>query len=212
MEKELRFMPLEIRSDGDDEEKKAVGLGIIYDEWTELFPGFKERILRGAVKNDKTVKSFFNHDPSMVLSTTRSKPALELNDTEKGLEYASPIPPTSYGKDLIVNLERGNVKGSSFAFSVPKDGAKTWEDEGVYYREIKKLHLFEIGPVVDPAYLQTSALLRSVEEVYKGLVADKSQADDAAANEARQEAERKAGQAAAEREREIQLIENEVIL
>ncbi len=212
MEKELRFMPLEIRSDGEGEEKKAVGIGIVYDEWTELFPGFKERILRGSVKHEKTVKSFFNHDPSMVLSTTRSKPALELNDTDKGLEFVSPIPPTSYGKDLIVNLERGNVKGSSFAFSVPKDGQKTWEEDNVYYREIKKLNLFEIGPVTDPAYIQTSAQLRTAEDVYKNMVADKSQADEAAAKEATQELKRKADQAEAEREREIQLIENEVVL
>ncbi len=212
MEKELRFMPIEIRSDGEEEDKKAVGLGIIYDEWTEIYPGFKERILRGAVNNDKTVKSFFNHDPSKVLSTTRSKPALELNDTEKGLEYVSPIPPTSYGKDLIVNLERGNVKGSSFAFSVPKDGQKSWEEDGVFFREIKRLHLYEIGPVTDPAYITTSAHLRSVEEVYKGLVAERSQAANEAAEEARKEEERKASQAAAERDRELTLIENEVIL
>ncbi len=210
MEKELRFMPLEIRSDGDDEEKKAVGLGIIYDEWTELFPGFKERILRGAVKNDKTVKSFFNHDPSMVLSTTRSKPALELNDTEKGLEYASPIPPTSYGKDLIVNLERGNVKGSSFAFSVSEKGAKTWEDEGTIYREISKLHLYEIGPVTSPAYLATSANLRSAEEVYSEIKADITKTDEA---EQRAEAEKLQRELSAEQtSRELDLLEKEYCL
>lgn len=198
---------MEIRSDGD-EEKKAVGLGIIYGDWTEIYPGFKERILKGAVEKDKTVKSFFNHDPSMVLSTTRSKPALELNDTDKGLEYLSPIPPTSYGNDLIVNLERGNVKGSSFAFSVPKDGQKRWEEDGVYYREIKKLILYEIGPVTDPAYIQTSAQLRSAEDVYNEIAAE-SQAARAAQQE---EEKRKASQAEAERERELNLLETEVTM
>jgi len=207
--KELRFMPMEIRSDGE-EDKKAVGTGIIYDEWTEIFPGFKEMIVRGAVKKDSVVKSYFNHDPSQVLSTSVSDPPLRLRDSEEGLKYYSPIPPTSYGKDLEVNLERGNVTGSSFAFSVPQDGQKTWEDEGVFYREIKKLTLYEIGPVTDPAYIQTSAQLRTAEDVYKDMVAAKSQADETAAEEARKEERRKASQAEAERERELQLIEKEV--
>ncbi len=213
MSKELRFMPLEIRTEGgDDEGKKVAGLGIIYDEWTEIMPGFKERILKGAVKRDKVVKCFFNHDPNQVLSTTQSKPPLELKDTDKGLEYISPIPPTSYGKDLEINLERGNVKGSSFAFSVTKQ--KRWEEDGIYYRDIKELLLYEEGPVTDPAFLKTSAELKSAEDVYKDMVAEKSQAANEAAEEARkqEEAQRKASQAAAEREREIQLLEKELIL
>ncbi len=206
MKKEVRYMTAEIRSDGDDAEKKAVGMGIVYDQWEELWPGYKERIIKGAVKRDKVVKSFFNHDPSQVLSTTKSKPSLELNDTDKGLEYVSPIPPTSYGKDLEINLERGNVKGSSFAFSVPDDGSKRWEEEGVYYREIRKLTLYEIGPVTDPAYLSSSAQLRSAEDVYKEFLVVDSQAADAA----RDEEKRKVSQAAEQRTRELKLIEFEV--
>ena len=210
--KELRFIEMDMRSAESEDEKRVAGLGIVYDEWVEIFPGFKERIQKGAVKRDKVVKSFFNHDPSMVLSTTKSKPALELNETDKGLEYISPIPPTSYGNDLMVNVERGNVKGSSFAFSVHRDGQKTWEEDDVFYRDIKKLTLYEVGPVTDPAYIQTSAQLRTAEDVYKDMVAAKSRADETAAEEARQEERRKASQAEAERDREIKLLETEVIL
>lgn len=212
--KELRFLAVDkflkrdIRSEGEEEEKKAVGLGIVYDEWVELWPGFRERILKGSVKRDKVVKSFINHDPNQVLSTTKSKPALELNDTEAGLEFSTPIPPTTYGKDLIVNLDRGNIKGASFAFSVPADGHKSWEEEGVYYREISNLTLHEIGPVTDPAYIQTSAHLRTAEDVYKEIAAE-SQLARAAEQE---EEERAVSQAAELREREIKLLETEVTL
>ena len=209
MSKEIRYMPTEIRSDGDDAEKKVAGVGIVYDQWEELWPGYKERIIKGAVKRDKVVKSFFNHEPSHVLSTTKSKPALELNDTDKGLEYVSPIPPTSYGKDLEINLARNNVEGSSFAFSVPSDGSKRWEEDGVYYREIKKLTLYEIGPVTDPAYIKTSANLKTAEDVYKEFRAADSQEAEAARV---QEEKRKASQAAAERNRKLKLIEVEVSL
>ncbi len=164
---QYRAMNLKVRSVGEgEEEKKVAGLGVVYDKWVEMWPGFKERILSGSVTLAPEVKSYFNHNPSNVLSTSESNPPLELKETDKGLEYTTPIPPTSYGKDLEVNLERGNVKGSSFAFDIPAQGDRMWEDEnGVVHREISKLILYEVGPVTDPAYIQTNAQLRSAERV-----------------------------------------------
>lgn len=160
---ERSVISTEIRSAGEGDDARVAGLGIIYDEWAELWPKYKERILRGAAKPAKdAVKSFFNHDPSQVLSTTDSNPPLVIRQTERGIEYDSPIPPTSYGKDLIANLERRNVKGSSFTFSVPKGGDRIWEDnDGVMHREISELIYYEIGPVTDPAYVATTADMRS---------------------------------------------------
>lgn len=159
---EKRAFMAEIRSAGEDGEKKVSGLGVVYDQWTEIWPGYKERVRKGAVKKARTVKSYFNHNPGQVLSTLESNPPLVLKDSDKGLEYESPIPPTSYGKDLEINLERGNVKGSSFSFDV--EDQKRWEDGGVHYRDIKSLILYEIGPVTDPAYIQTTAQVRSAQE------------------------------------------------
>ncbi len=162
MKPEIRALQSEARAAGEGEDKRVAGLGVIYDQWAELWPGYKERILRGAVELAPGVKSYFNHDPDMVLATQDSDPPLELKDTDKGLEYDAPIPPTSYGRDLVVNLERRNVKGSSFSFSVPRNGDRVWEDEaGIFHREIKKLTLFEIGPVTDPAFIKTNAELRA---------------------------------------------------
>lgn len=163
---ETRAIATEARAAGEDGGREVTGLGIVYDSWAEIWPGYRERINRGAVKQAETVKSFFNHDPSNVLSTLSSTPPLKLRETEKGLEYISPIPPTSYGRDLEINLERGNVRGSSFAFSVPKRGDRVWEDEaGIMHREITELTLYEVGPVTDPAYITTTAAVRSAREV-----------------------------------------------
>ena len=205
---EKRAIFSEIRSEGDGEERKVVGAGIVYNKWEEFWPGYKERIMRGAVQMAGEVKSFFNHDSNKVLSTTESDPPLELKDGDKTLEYVSPIPPTTYGKDLEINLARKNVKGSSFAFSVPEDGDKRWKEEGVVYREIRKLDLYEIGPVTNPAYLKTSANLRTAEDIYKEFLASEARVSE----EAREEEEaQKAGRLAAERRnRELQLLEAEV--
>ncbi|MDD4102983.1 MAG: HK97 family phage prohead protease [Kiritimatiellae bacterium] len=160
---EQRAFLTEIRAaDGDD--ARVSGLGIVYDQWTELWPGYMERISRGAVKNAETVKSFFNHDPDYVLSTLDSDPALVLRETESGLEYDSPIPPTTYGNDLKINLQRKNVRGSSFAFDVNHD-AWSQNADGVVCRDITDLTLYEVGPVTNPAYIQTTATMRSKELV-----------------------------------------------
>ena len=160
---EKRAFTTEIRAtDGDD--ARVAGIGIVYDEWTEIWPGYKERVSKGAVRNADTVKSFFNHDPDYVLSTLDSDPALVLRDTDHGLEFDSPIPPTTYGNDLKINLQRKNVRGSSFAFDVHKD-RWTRDENDVVYRDIVDLTLYEVGPVTNPAYIQTTATMRSKELV-----------------------------------------------
>lgn len=157
----------EVRSAGEGDEQRVVGLGVVYDRWEELWPGYRERILPGAVEFASEVKSYFNHDPNMVLSTTESNPPLIVRETERGIEFESPIPPTSYGRDLAVNLERRNVKGASFTFVVPRGGDKRWEDEqGVFHREINRLIMYEVGPVTDPAFVSTTASVRSSREAY----------------------------------------------
>jgi hypothetical protein len=160
---EQRAFLTEIRA-AEGEETRVSGLGIVYDQWTELWPGYMERISKGAVKNAETVKSFFNHDPDYVLSTLDSDPALVLRETDNGLEYDSPIPPTTYGNDLKINLQRKNVRGSSFAFDVAHD-AWSQDDKGIMYRDITDLTLYEVGPVTNPAYIQTTASVRSKELV-----------------------------------------------
>lgn len=160
----------EIRSTGETDNQSVEGYGIVYDQETELFPGFFEKMSKGAFKrnilNGLTIKSYFNHDSAKILSTTDSNPPLSLREDDNGIYYISPIPPTSYGEDLKINLKRNNVSGSSFAFIVTDED---WEErsDGTIHRNIKEGELFEIGPVTDPAYVQTSASLHSVKEIYE---------------------------------------------
>lgn len=166
-----------IEERSEDPQKYATGVGIVYDKEVELWPGFREKIRPGAfdedLKNSVEIKSFYNHDANQVLSTTRSSPALQLMNTDKDLRYKSPIPPTSYGDDLAINLQRKNVRGSSFSFSIAKDGdVLTRDEKGVYHREIIRGNLYEIGPVTNPAYGHTTASLRSTEELYNECVTE----------------------------------------
>src|SRR5690554_3250774 len=166
MKLERAVIRTEVRAaGGEGEGQRVIGLGVVYNKWEELWPGYRERILPGAVKFAPEVKSYFNHDPNQVLSTTESDPPLEIRETNEGIEYNSPIFPTSYGRDLAVNLERQNVKGSPFTFMVPPGGDKRWQDQdGGFHREISVLIRDEIGTVTDPAVVSTTASVRSARE------------------------------------------------
>jgi phage head maturation protease len=60
-------------------------------------------------------------------------------------------------------VQRGDVRKSSFAFRVPKDG-EDWglSDQGYPMRHLLTGQLVDVAPVNVPAYLDTSAALRSL--------------------------------------------------
>jgi HK97 family phage prohead protease len=171
---------IELRKDAETSEQKYVdGIGVIYDREEQLWDGYYEKIDRMAFKDclskNPEIKSFFNHDPNYVLSTNTSNPALVITDMGDGLFFSSPIPDTSYGKDLIENLSRGNVKGASFTFTVDADDVST-DRNGDYHRTIMKATIYELGPVTNPAYVQTQVSLRDKDSLLqeaKARVVDK---------------------------------------
>lgn len=153
---------------GEDLQSYVDGIGIVYNSRTEIFPGFFESIEPGAFSESlsdyRTIKSFINHNPTKILSTTRSDPQLEIYDGEDFLEFSAPIPPTTYGEDLIVNLKRGNINGASFAFMINEGGDRYKSlPDGSLHRTITSAEIYEVGPVTNPAYEQTEVGLRSKE-------------------------------------------------
>ena len=158
-------------TEGEEKQEYVDGLGVVYDREVEVWHKYYEKIRAGAFtkclsKAGVEVKSYFNHNQNYVLSTTRSNPRLVLEDTADGLIFRSPIPNTTYGRDLVENLRRKNVRGASFSFTVPKGGDIVTRDENdCYHREIIEAVIYEIGPVTNPAYHQTKANVRSAEEL-----------------------------------------------
>ncbi|MFA7462030.1 MAG: HK97 family phage prohead protease [Anaerovoracaceae bacterium] len=182
MKTEYRFMPTEIRMEQEEDgPPRVVGFGPVYGKKSQnlgdstwqfyeiIEPGaFAESIEAASRNNARPIKSYFNHDPNNVLATTRSNPPLKIMDTPDGVAYDAEIPPTSYGRDLEINLDRKNVEGSSFAFQVLDD---EWKEEKkddirIVTRRVIKGELFELGPVTDPAYLQAPASLRSAHDIF----------------------------------------------
>jgi hypothetical protein len=167
MEKETRAFELsEIRVEKrDDEAAKIIGHAAVFDQLSENLGGFREKIAAGAFAEalkESDVRALFNHNPDFVLGRNRSG-TLQLNEDARGLAIEIDPPDTQVARDLIVSMDRGDINQMSFGFTVEEDN---WEedDDGRVVRTILKVkRLFDVSPVTYPAYPQTDAAVRSLE-------------------------------------------------
>ena len=146
------------------------GYAIRFNE-DSAFMGFTERIspssLPASMLENADIFAYFNHDWSKVLARTPNSLKLDLRND--GLYYEFEAPNTQDGNDLLEHIKRGEMYGTSFAFSLPEDGSgEVWtkQEDGTYLREIVMFDaLYEISPVYTPAYPTTSVSARCLEYV-----------------------------------------------
>ena len=128
--------------------------------------GFVETIAPGAFTaaiERSDVRALFNHDPDNLLGRTANG-TLRIWESDRGLEYEVEPPDTTLARDLAMLIERRDITGNSFAFTVA-DGGDTYQTEGNrMHRTITEVEeLFDVGPVVYPAYADTVVSMRSLE-------------------------------------------------
>lgn len=166
-EKEIRNLE-EIRV--SDTSRLVSGYALVFNSQSEDL-GFYETILPDAI-SDEVIKSsdvfaVMNHDNSrgILARSRKGKGSLKLSIDDRGLKYEFEAPKTSLGDELLEMLRRGDINQSSFAFSI-SEGGDSWEKRGdSYYRTIKKINrLYDVSPVLTPAYSETSVSCRSFEE------------------------------------------------
>lgn len=151
----------------DGAPSKIVGHAAVFNSLSEDLGGFRETILPGAFTDAigrDDVRALINHDSNLILGRNRSG-TLVLSEDERGLLVEITPPDTSYARDLMVSMERGDINQMSFGFSVAPGGASWGETtDGVYVRTLSKCNLFDVSPVTYPAYTQTEVALRSLSE------------------------------------------------
>lgn len=173
-QRELRFIQAtELRAETDGDKQYLTGYAARYDTLSRDLGGWQERIKPGAftraLKEKQDVRKLINHDPNLVLGRTKSK-TLELSEDNKGLKFRCLMPDTSYARDLMESVNRGDINECSFAFSVHNDGERagqSWtdaDDEGAdsmysprCIRELHDLDLYDVSTVTYPAYPGTSS-------------------------------------------------------
>ena len=176
-QRSITIEDFELRQAGDG--MSFSGYAAVFDSPSQPLP-FVETIAPGAFKRSlssrNNVRMLLNHDTSRVLGTTRAK-TLRLAEDSKGLHVEADLPETTYGRDLSVSMQRGDVDSMSFGFSVPK-GGDSWNEDGSR-RTLREVRLHEVSVVTFPAYEATSAQVRD----YSAL-AVRAQADQDAIAEA----------------------------
>lgn len=168
---------LEIRSISNDvqvDSRNITGYAVVFESVSEDL-GFRERIMKGAITDDTIKKSdvfcLLNHDSTKVLARSKyGEGSLKLEIDERGLKYSFTAPNTDLGEELLEHLQRGEIDSSSFAFTVSLDeGSEKWYTvEGVQYRDIYKIdELYDVSPVYQPAYQETTVSKRALVELEK---------------------------------------------
>jgi uncharacterized protein len=173
------------------------GYAAVYHDLSVDLGGFVERVRPGcfdaslAVGAD--VRLLINHDSNYVLGRTASGTAVFTGD-KRGLRVdCDELPDTSYARNLVVLMDRGDINQMSFGFVTRSDA---WNEtdplSGLPIRELVQADVFDGSVVTFPAYPSTTAEVRSiarsrravVPEIQSFLLAPRSRSWDACRAEA----------------------------
>ncbi|WP_043681394.1 HK97 family phage prohead protease [Castellaniella defragrans] len=160
---------MEIRSSGDlalAGPGRVRGYAAVFGSAAHL-GAFDEIVRPGAfadsLASGQAIRALYHHQGDALLGSTRSG-TLQLREDDHGLRFELALPDTTHGRDLAVLIQRGDVAGCSFGFTVP-DGGDRWEQRsGTFLRELLRVDLREITLTSDPAYTDTTVALRSLDE------------------------------------------------
>ncbi len=121
MDQRIVFFNHEVRASKDAGKMKISGYAARYNSLSGDLGGFKERIQPGAFNRILATKPdcvlLFNHDSGKVLGRTTAG-TLQLRSDDKGLAFDCDLPNTTHGRDTYESIQRGDIAGCSFAFTV----------------------------------------------------------------------------------------------
>ena len=168
---ERRFLnaKLECREAKDGKPAQLAGLAVPFESPSLLLDEdgaqFVELIAAdafdGTLDSGAEVMMLFSHEWDKPLAR-RSSGRLELTREADGIHFAATPPETTLAQDLIKDIAAGNIQGMSFGFSAAED--EWFERDGKLTRRVLKGILYEISPVVNPAYPDTAIASRSLKD------------------------------------------------
>ena len=171
---ERRYVAEVRKSEDDPESRRVTGYAAVFGssslplmDWDH--GEFEEVIDRNAfdgVIEQSDVFAVLNHDNSrgVLGRSVNGTGSLSLSVDDHGLRYEFDAPRTALGDELLEGLRRGDITASSFAFNVQDERWEEQEDK-TYKRTILKIgRLYDVSPVYNPAYPDTSVAQRSLDE------------------------------------------------
>jgi uncharacterized protein len=161
MKDEIRSS-FELRSTDDG---KLVGYAAVWNSLSEDLGGIRELIAPGAftrsLQEYPDVLALVEHDTHKVLGRTKNG-TLRIVEDERGLRVEIDPADTSYARDLMALVKRGDVAGMSFRFRPFPGGFDVDMGQSPPVRTLRSVRLKEVSVVVSPAYPDTSVLMRDL--------------------------------------------------
>ena len=169
---EIRAFNFEVRAENDEEHGNTLtGRPIVYDARTNL--GWYDEIIEAGALDEadlKDVRFLINHNTDMIpLARSRnnndnSTMQMTVDETGMNIRVDLDVENNAEAKSLYSAVERGDLDGMSFMFTVDSD---RWEDIESDHptRTITGLgKIFEVSAVTFPAYEQTSITARGLSD------------------------------------------------
>lgn len=165
MSLERRYVPIgELRMDPGAGQGTITGYAAVFDTPSLQIGDFQEVVKVGAFRRsiqEGDVRALFNHDPNFVIGRTRSG-TLALQEDQHGLAIRATPPETTWARDLVTSIRRGDISQMSFGFVKRAD---EWRMVGgVRTRFLLDVDLLDVSPVTYPAYPNTTVGARAHEE------------------------------------------------
>jgi len=170
--KEIRAFNFEVRAEQNEDHGHFLsGTPIVFDQITDL--GFYDEVIeRGALDGTdlRDVRFLVNHNTDMIpLARSRnnnenSTMQLEVTDDGMNIRVDLDVENNAEAKALYSAVERGDLDGMSFMFTVDAD---SWEgiDGDHPKRHVESLgRVFEVSAVTWPAYEATSISARGLSD------------------------------------------------
>lgn len=176
MSKEIRAFNFEVRAEENEEHGHFLsGVPIVFDSRTDL--GWHDEIIeRGALDATdlRDVRFLINHNTDMIpLARSRnnnenSTMQMSVGDSGMNIRVDLDTENNAESKALYSAVERGDISGMSFMFSVDSDAWEDLESEHPtrIIRAISKV--FEVSAVTFPAYEATSIQARGLSDALDG--------------------------------------------
>lgn len=142
------------------------GYGAVFDQWTMIednYGEYRERIAAGAFKRTLGMRMpilQFDHGSHPLIGSIPLGRITNLHEDAHGLRVKARLSDNWLVQPVRDAIRDGGVTGMSFRFRIiDEDWARA--DDGMEERTIREVELYEVGPVVFPAYEQTTVGVRS---------------------------------------------------
>jgi HK97 family phage prohead protease len=156
---------VDFRATASDDGLTLDGYGATFGDWTEIYDragSFMEQIAPGAFRRTLAARTpvlQFDHGAHPLIGSIPLGRITSIKEDSQGLRVQARLSDNWLVEPVRDAIRDGAVTGMSFRFRVVTD---QWDQrDGTDYRTITEVELYEVGPVVFPAYESTTVGVRS---------------------------------------------------